>query len=279
MPDEKQPMDSPGHAMNLRVGFYYLLGSLSLMVLSCTLRPWGLIAIWPGISLTVVAAGYFGAGVGIYGKRNGHLPRWRRMLLAPVLFGQWLSWRHYAKRSRAWDKIAEGVWLGRVLTQPEAQEAIEKGVTAVLDVTGEFSAPRAFREIGPSPSSMNPTRRAHFSEAHPNDDNDPIAPKPSSGAYLNIPILDLTSPSDAQLSKAIEFINTHIAQPGVVYVHCKAGYSRSAAVVGAWLISSGQASSPAAAIELLKQKRPGIILRSEAVNAIKRWAKWPDRAP
>ena len=262
----------------MRIGSYYLAGSLVLMGLGWMLRPWGFLAFWPAVSLAAVAGAYFGWGPGVYGKHGGRLPAWRRMVLGPVLAGQWLSWRHYSKRSRAWDVIAEGVWLGRVLTEHEARRAIEDGVTAVLDVTGEFRAPRAFRDLGSNLSLVKLTRHAHFSEARADGGNDSIALEGPANAYLNIPILDLTAPSDDQLSEAIAFIRAHVAHGGVVYVHCKAGYSRSAAVVGAWLISSGRVGSAAEAVALLKEKRPGIMLRPEAVAAMEHWEHRADRA-
>jgi protein-tyrosine phosphatase len=54
-------------------------------------------------------------------------------------------------------------------------------------------------------------------------------------------ILDLTAANSDQLREGVEFISQR-AQTGIVCVHCKVGYSRSAVVVGAYLLASGQAS-------------------------------------
>ena len=70
--------------------------------------------------------------------------------------------------------------------------------------------------------------------------------------YRNLPILDLTAPTQDQLREAVAFIAEESAQ-GTVYVHCKIGYSRSAAVVGAYLLASGQAATVEEAIALLRQ--------------------------
>ncbi len=60
-------------------------------------------------------------------------------MLAPVLLGQQLSLLYYRRQCRPWDEAAPGVLIGRQLTDAEAAEAIRTGVTAVLDLTGEFS--------------------------------------------------------------------------------------------------------------------------------------------
>jgi hypothetical protein len=55
---------------------------------------------------------------------------------------------------------------------------------------------------------------------------------------------------------------------GCVYVHCKIGYSRSAAVVLAWLIVSGRASSTHEATAMLRKVRPSVVIRPEIVPAV-----------
>jgi protein-tyrosine phosphatase len=53
-----------------------------------------------------------------------------------------------------------------------------------------------------------------------------------------------------------------------VYVHCKIGYSRSAAIVGAYLIQSGKATDVEQAVALIRAARPSLILRPEARQAL-----------
>jgi protein phosphatase len=57
---------------------------------------------------------------------------------------------------------------------------------------------------------------------------------------------------------------------GVVYVHCKVGYSRSAVVVGAYLMKSGAVGSADEAIARLRAVRPSLVIRPEAAAALHR---------
>jgi protein-tyrosine phosphatase/membrane-associated phospholipid phosphatase len=228
--------DSPPRAAmatNLRVAFYYGAGAALALSLAPIFWPWGILFLWPAASLAIVAAGYLGLGSAIFRKTDGRLPLSARFVLAPCLVGQWLSWIYYRRQCRPWDKIGGGVLIGRRLTEREAARAAASGVMAVLDLTAEFSEARPFRQI----------------------------------KYLNIPILDLTAPTQQQLQEMVDFIEKHF-KSGKVYVHCKVGYSRSAAAVGAWLLATGQVSNVAEVLSRLRQARPAIIIRPEIVEAL-----------
>ena len=202
-------------------------------------RPADLLLLWPAGALGAVAAGYLGFGPGIYGKHAGRLPWAAPWFLAPSLLGQYLSWRHYARHCQPWDEVVPGVLVGLQLRDAEASHAVrEVGVSAVLDLTAEFSEDAPFLSVN----------------------------------YHNLPMLDLSAPSPAQVRAAIAFIDEGTAAGGTVYVHCKAVYSRSAAVVGAWLLASGRAASVPAAIAMLRAARPSIVVRPEALVALETFA-------
>jgi protein-tyrosine phosphatase len=137
--------------------------------------------------------------------------------------------------------VVPGILIGCRLGDAEAARAVRDGVTAVLDLTAELSEATPFLRL----------------------------------PYLNVPILDLTAPTDAQLHAASEFIAEH-ARTGVVYVHCKIGYSRTAAVVGAHLLASGRVSSVAEAAACLRRARASIVIRPEAMEALHRFASIVD---
>ena len=218
---------------NYRVGTYYLAGTLACLTLAGMAWPWTAILLWPAVSLGITSSGYFGIGPGIYRKHEGRIPLSARLLLAPSLAGQFFSLLYYKRQCLPWSEITPHVWLGAQLNKHEAGDAKRRGVTAVLDLTAEFSETPVLLDAN----------------------------------YNNIPVLDLTGIPGSQLSRAVEFISRH-AEKGVVYVHCKIGYSRSAAAVGAYLLASGQAPNIEEALAIQRKARPTIIFRPEVVAAL-----------
>jgi len=223
---------------NPRVGAYYGLGTVLMLGLTVVTWPWGGLLLWPAGALSIVTAAYHGVGPGIFRKSAGQLPLSTWLLLGPVLMGQHLSLWYYRQQCRPWDEVVPGVLIGRTLSNAEASEAIRRGVTAVLDLTAEFSEALPFLCT----------------------------------TYRHLPILDLTAPTMEQLHDAVRFITAQAAN-GTVYVHCKIGYSRSAAAVGAYLLASGQATTVANVVERLRQARPSIIVRPEVWEALHTFAR------
>lgn len=240
-----EPNPEVDHALrtrNARVGLYYMLGGIVLTLLTVAFWPWGALLIWPASALGCVALGYWLFGAVVFRKLGGRLALSTKLLLSPVLVGHFLSWHYYKRQCRPWDQVDSRVWIGRQLSAIEARAALAAGVTAVLDLTAEFSESAPFLE----------------------------------SRYLGIPVLDLTAPTQRQLRRAVEFIAAE-SQRGVVYVHCKIGYSRSAAAVGAYLLHTGQAASVAEAIAQLRKVRPSIVVRPEAREALAQF--WENRTP
>ena len=221
---------------NRRIGIYYFAGACACLAVAFTCWPWTGILLWPAASLAITATAYWGGGPAIYRKENGRLPLSTRVLLAPCLFGQWLSLLHYRRQGNAWGEAVPRVWIGAKLTEREAQKARQQGVTAALDLTCEFSENKTFLGL----------------------------------IYRNMPILDLTELNAPQLREAADFISQQ-STSGVVYVHCKAGYSRSAAAVGAFLLASNRAKTVDECFALMRRARPAIIFRPEVSVALKQF--------
>jgi membrane-associated phospholipid phosphatase len=223
---------------NLRVGSKYAALGLALSLVCAAAWPWSAVLLWPIVAVAIVMLGYFFLGPAVYRKQNGRLPLSAKVVLAPVLLGQYVSWLYYRRQCRAWDEVVPGVWIGRRLSEREAADAVSQGVAAVLDLSVEFSEARPFLAI----------------------------------PYCHVPILDLTAPAEMQLAEAVAFIDKHAAQ-GVVYVHCKIGYSRSAAAVGAWLLATGRVASVEDAIERLRSSRSAIVIRPEILRVLVQWQR------
>lgn len=223
---------------NRRVGSYYLVGAFAVASLAALLWPWGAFLIWPTVSLGIAAAAYFGAGPGIFRKRDGRLPWITWWALGPVLSGQEISRLYYRRQCRAWDELTPRIWIGSVLSRGEAATVVDKGVTAVLDLTAEFSEAAPFRAV----------------------------------SYRNVSVLDLTAPTFAQLEEMAAFLEEESSK-GVVYVHCKIGYSRTAAAAAAFLLRTGRVKAVSEAIQLLRQVRPTIVIRPEVMTALDEFAR------
>ena len=229
------PFDGPPppRAANYPVAAFYALVAVACSQLARISFPWTFLFVWPAFAFGAAAFGHGGHG-SIYRKHEGRLTRATWILFAPVLFVQWLSWWYYRRRSPAWNAVTPHVWIGALLTEEEARAAVRAGVTAVVDLTVEFSEVEAFRGL----------------------------------RYLPVPVLDLTAPTPAQLQEVVAFMESE-SPNGIVYVHCKAGYSRSACALAAWLLATHRAANPDDAFDQLFKARPHIVIRPEIRTAIR----------
>ena len=223
----------PPRSANRVIAIGYAILAVICSQLARISWPWTFCFIWPAFAFGVGAFGYGGFGAGIYRKRDGRLTWPTKLLLGPLLFAQWLSWIYYRGKSPRWSEVTPRVWIGALPTPEIARDAIAAGVTAVLDLTVEFSAAGPFLK----------TR------------------------YRHLPVLDLTAPTPDQLAEAVRFIDCESAR-GIVFIHCKAGYSRTAGAVGAWLLAKRRARSVAEVVAQLAAIRPGIVIRPEIHEAL-----------
>ncbi len=208
----------------------YAAASILLAVPVIWAPKLGWLTLWPAASCAFIAVGYGWAGPAVYRRRDGRISWPARWVLGPVLAAQWLSWKYYSAKSANMDHVGEGVWIGRRLSEREARKAVDARIAAVIDVCSELNEPNSFRHI----------------------------------KRLELPILDLTAPTQDQLDVAVEFIEAN--RDRGVLVHCKAGYSRSAALVAAWLVRSGRVRSAEEAFAKLCSIRSQIVIRDEIRN-------------
>jgi protein-tyrosine phosphatase/membrane-associated phospholipid phosphatase len=231
VPDERRV--TPG--TNLRAARRYAIACGLLVALAGLTRPWGLLMLWPAASLAIMAVAYARLGPAVFAKSAGRVPRPRQALLAPCLGGNRLSAVYLRRRSDPWCQLAPGVWLGRRPGNAEAHELVRLGISAVLDVTAEYSE-------RPALLSLN---------------------------YKNLPVLDLTTPSVGDLEEGAAFIESHASRG--VYVHCALGYSRSVCFAAAWLLKAGLAGSADHAIESIRKVRPAIVIGPTSLAVLREY--------
>src|SRR5262249_33251530 len=135
----REPGIQPPVAPNHHAAVYYSAGALTCVGLAWAGWPRTGLLLYPALSLCLAALAYCRFGSGIYRKENGRIPLSSGLLLAPVLAGHWLSLAFYRRQCEPWNPITPQVWIGSRLNSREATDAKKQGLTAVLDLTAEFS--------------------------------------------------------------------------------------------------------------------------------------------
>jgi protein-tyrosine phosphatase len=206
-----------------------------LLAMAATIGGYGWLAVWPTVSMFIVAAAYAGVGPRVFGKRpNGTLAWWSFVINLPFLLFAWSVWhlQRLLTREPSCHEVAPGLWLGR---RPLPHE-LPTGITTVVDLTAEFFEPRRVRD---------------------------------GRTFECLPTLDACLPSEAD---AVRLVRRIAADTGIVYVHCAQGHGRSGIVVAAVLLVRGLADDPAKAVAAVRAVRPGVHLRKAQRVALARIA-------
>lgn len=233
-PDRARPawFDRSRDWRRFPLGGAYLVGAAIFVLLAYRIGGVAWILLWPAAAMGIVAGIYWNGQPELFGKADGSMPPAAVGILAPYLAGAWLNSRWQTRRQAPAQEIAGGVWLGRF---PRRAELKASGIVSVVDVTAEL-------------------------------------PFTGEGiVYRGIPMLDLLTPGLDQLNAAAKAID-HLDTARPTLVCCALGYSRSAAAVAAWLIGSGKARSAGEAFQLIRARRPSIVVPPTYCDVLKRWA-------
>lgn len=90
-----------------------------------------------------------------------------------------------------------------------------------------------------------------------------------------------TGPSEQQLEEGVNWALKHVASGQKIMVHCAHGHGRSAALLCAILLATGEASSVGHAEQILKAVRPRVRLNPRQKAALASWwhlkkrRQWP----
>jgi protein-tyrosine phosphatase/membrane-associated phospholipid phosphatase len=218
----------------LRLALRYGAGSLSIGTLAFW---WGGVALWllwVAVAMLLVSLNYLVLGPDGFQKREGRLSPAAHALLLPYVIGAWINTRAWTRGKPPLDRVADDVWIGRL---PTPADLDRYAIAAIVDMNAELPVAAAGR------------------------------------VYVNLPVLDLVPPDPPMLAVAATEIE-RLRSRGPVLVCCALGYSRSASAVAAWLVTTGRAADVDAAVELVRQARPAIVLgathRAQVVDAIRR---------
>lgn len=200
----------------------------ALVALALWTQVW--IVLWPAAVLLAVAIVYLIEAPRALGKRaDGALAWWAWFVWAPLL--GYMRLLHELARSLTdepvADEVASGVWVGR---RPRLHE-LPAGIAIVVDLCAEL----------------------------------PEAPGVAEGrGYLAIPTLDATSPTPAEIARAVDAM---LAARGPVFIHCAFGHGRSATVAAALLVRRGDATLGDVERKL-RARRPRIGLNAHQRRAL-----------
>ncbi|KAL5284650.1 PTPMT1 family protein [Megaselia abdita] len=182
-------------------------------------------------------------------------------MLARVSFYPTLFYNVFMEKvtQRNWyDRIDENVILGALPFRNMAQELREKeNVKAIISMNEDYELKM-------------------FSNNTDGWKNERIE-------FLQLPTTDIfESPNQDLLIKGVQFINGFLpidrripnlqTEPrrelGSVYIHCKAGRTRSATLVGCYLMMKNK-WTPEEAVNMMRCKRPHILLHTKQWNALR----------
>jgi protein-tyrosine phosphatase/membrane-associated phospholipid phosphatase len=207
-------------ARRRQLALRYVAGAAACAAVAFAVGGAMLWALWGSVSLALVAANYAALGTAGFQKRDGRLSPAATALLLPYLGGARLNGCWWTRGQPPAVRVTDGVWIGRL---PSRRDLERDGIRAIVDLSAELPVDAAGR------------------------------------AYANPAVLDLVAADADTLASAATTIERFRAH-GPVLACCALGYSRSAAAVAAWLVASGRAPSPDAAIAQVAAVRPSIVL-------------------
>ena len=237
--DQRQPRVDRRRGINSdpQIAVRYALLFFLLILGTYFCWPYGAVLIWPAAAILIVGIAYAGVGPQLFRKGQTGYSNASRQLLAPFTICSYLSFRWFVRKQTPYVQLQDRMYFGQMLDTEQVKELLNRGVTAVVDLCAEYEEHRLF----------------------------------CTTSYLNVPVLDLTCPSEEQLCEACSFIQEQLELGQTVYVHCALGISRSAAVVAAYLLYSGQVDSVEQVEKRLKSMRPRIRFWGELRAILERF--------
>lgn len=228
---------------HFKLGAYYLITTVILCIIAFIFKSTFLWLLYPACSLLMVSLAYFFARAHFFQKlKHGNLSAGAMILFAPYLIFAWLNSRLWTKQHPEDSPIIEiadcQISLGRLPASVDLSH-----YQAIFDCCAELPRPDPNLE-------RHPMMRQH---------------------YLSLDLIPLQA---NQLAQAVENFDQLFSalmnnnQKSKLLIFCALGYSRSSAILCAWLVKNAYVSDLQSAMELVEQARPWIILKETQIQQL-----------
>ncbi len=114
---------------HIRLTLLYLAGAVACTATAFALRGFGWLLLWPGFSLSLVAAAYWTGDPAWLAKRNGRPAFW----MLPYTCAAWINSRLWTRGQMPSNQLSDGVWIGRAPSRRD-----RAGMKSVVDLTAEL---------------------------------------------------------------------------------------------------------------------------------------------
>jgi protein-tyrosine phosphatase len=216
-----------------RIAAIYVTGAVLAAAAAAGLGGAVWLLLWPSAALLLVAMTYVCGRPDWFRKAGGEISLPAMAVFGPYLAGAWLNYLWWSRRETASHEIVPGIRLGRL---PLPSECQHPGIASMVDLAAE------------------------------------VPVDPAGVAYRAVPMLDRLAPEAAHLDAAVAAIRELETQRPTL-VCCALGYSRSAAAVAAWLLSTGAAATVDDALEMIRAWRPRVVLSRADRDRLAQWRR------
>ncbi|CAM4253456.1 diacylglycerol kinase family protein [Pseudoalteromonas byunsanensis] len=229
------------------IKYYLLMFTLCLTLAWFSIDSWFLFPIlWLSISLACVCFAYTTNYPSLFRKSaTGAIPLWIKIALLPYLLGTQLynAFVRHNDKVPAIQEITPNLFLACRLFPTDIEALEAQGINAILDVTAEFDGLNWSAE------------QEHL-------------------YYLNLPVLDHFSPSEAQLVHAINWIKAQHQLGHKVVIHCALGRGRSFFMLCAYLLATEPTLTERQVIENVQSIRSTARLNKKQLKRLLTLSKY-----
>lgn len=209
----------------MRNGFFFPLLAITIAVAAARGGHWAWLLFYPTFSFGAVAAAYFFAAPGVFGKRfDGKRSKLGTLLVLPDVIYLSTVWHvlRVISREPKYNTLGNDLFLSRRLLAHELPEKLN--ISSVVDLTCELTEPIDQWNIR---------------------------------SYICFPMLDA---STATADEVRQLATEKLQMPKPVLIRCAQGHGRTGLIASAVMLVSGQAKTASDALAMVQAARAGIEL-------------------